>query len=217
MHTKKGYVILRVRKRFIVLGLAALGCLVVMGTVLQPNIDVNNLHCFISAIFDGNVTMGNAVGDAVTYNAGTHTFPNVTTINFDAATVLDGTGQGIGLKGTWSGGSLTQFAEVPFAYTDDGSSGSGISVPASANILDVHLLVTTDFTSGGTPSIDIGFTGDKNELVDGIDIDTQDNILLPPPTATIDKWAACTGGDVFVTCTTCTAGAGTIRIVYAVD
>ena len=109
---------------------------------------------------------------------------------------------------------MTRYIEIPFVDTDDGSSGSGVSLPASANILDIHLLVTTDFTSGGTPSIDVGFTGDKAELVDGIDIDTQGNVLLPPPTATIGKWAACTGGDVFVTCITCTAGAGTIRIIY---
>lgn len=107
-----------------------------------------------------------------------------------------------------------RYIEIPFSNTDDGSSGSGISIPASANVLDIHLLATTDFTSGGTPSIDIGFTGDKDELVDGIDIDTQTNILLPPPVASIDKWAACTGGDIFVTCATCTGGVGTIRIIY---
>lgn len=144
-----------------------LGCVLVMGPVLQENILCNNLDCNVSADFTGATVPG-----------------------------------------------MARYVEVPFSNTDDGSSGSGISIPASANVLDIHLLATTDFTSGGTPSIDIGFTGDKNELVAGIDIDTQTNILLPPPVATIDKWAACTGGDIFVTCTTCTGGAGTIRIIY---
>ena len=195
------------------------GCVLVMGPVPQKNILVDDLVCNISATF--------AAGALIAYNG-------TVGVLFDPGSDIDTFIVSVGVTGApkwWWDESENRFAmnknlqapeivqgiEIPFSNTDDGSSGSGITIPASANILDIHLLATTDFTSGGTPSIDIGFTGDKNELVAGIDIDTQTNILLPPPVATIDKWAACTGGDIFVTCTTCTGGAGTIRITYTIN
>lgn len=207
----------KTRKRFVVLGLLALGCVVVMGPKLQPNIDVNNLHCFVSALFDGSVTVGSVNG--IDYTPGSDTDTDLITVTVDGTPTVgwDESEDGFVATHNVQAPEVAQTIEVSFSNTDDGSSGSGVSVPASANIIDIHLLATTDFTSGGTPTIDIGFTGDKDELVDGIDIDTQTNILLPPPTASIDKWAACTGGDIFVTCTTCTAGAGTIRIIYVID
>lgn len=51
---------------------------------------------------EGSTILGNAVGDSVTSNAGIWTFPNATTINFDAATALDATGQTMTCKGTWT-------------------------------------------------------------------------------------------------------------------
>jgi hypothetical protein len=88
--------------------------------------------------FNGAVTLGDAVGDAVTNKAGTHTYPNATTINYDAATTLDATGQTVGHKGTWDYSGATLI--VP-TYTVDVhivvsafSKGKGTNPPAEETI-----------------------------------------------------------------------------------
>lgn len=50
---------------------------------------------------EGNTTLGDAVGDSVTFNAGTLTFPNITTVNIDAAMTIDATGQTLQMKGEY--------------------------------------------------------------------------------------------------------------------
>ena len=47
----------------------------------------------------GTVELGDAVGDTVTYKAGTHTYPNATTLNFDNTTIFDALGQSFSFKG----------------------------------------------------------------------------------------------------------------------
>lgn len=89
-----------------------------------------------------------------------------------AGTVRDGSGANVG------GAVLTQTAT--FAYTDTGAFATTIILPASAQIIDQMVDVTTAWDSGTSDALEIGTSADPDAYGDVANLQSGGRTLVDP-------------------------------------
>lgn len=113
---------------------------------------------------------------------------------------------------------LAQFAEADISYTD--SAKALFTIPDGARVYSITVVATTGF-DGTTPTYDLGYSGDADEILDGMALpSTAISAGGVAPAATSAKWAnGITSGKIIGTFAgggSNTAGAGKLRMAYYV-
>lgn len=111
---------------------------------------------------------------------------------------------------------FVQSAAIAF----DDSAKALMTIPDDARIISIDVIVTTGF-DGTTPTYDLGYAADADALVDGGTLSaTAGMSAFTPPAATAAQWNGVTSGVLIGTFAgggSNTAGAGTLRVVYAIE
>lgn len=106
-------------------------------------------------------------------------------------------------------------------FADIGSTVSLGKLPAGAIVDNAYVLVSTEFNSGSTDTLDIGTSGDTDDFATGIDLQTAGKIAADELATADDLGPYASDTElkavVAATGTAASAGAGEVVVTYIPD